>query len=112
MAEPHRMRLRPPWEHQRRENELLWRRRFGRPTNLEQHEQVFLVLDTAEVDADVALNGRHLGTVRSATPTARFAITELLEPRNELVLTVVEPSGRQTSADKVPPLAEVRLEIE
>ena len=69
------------------------------------------MLDAAEVDAEVALNGRLLGTVRSAAPTARFAITELLEPRNELVLTVVEPSGQQHFADKVPPLADVRLEI-
>ena len=111
MAEPHRMRLRPPWEQQRRENELLWRRRFGRPTNLEQHEQVFLVLEAVEVDAEVAVNGTRLGTVRPAGPTARFAITELLEPRNELVLTVVAPSGRQQCTDKLPPLAEVRLEI-
>jgi hypothetical protein len=62
-------------------------RRFGRPTNLEPHEQVFLVFDRIEGTARIFLNGQPLGTIAGAQQAA-FDATALLVPNNELAVEV------------------------
>lgn len=65
-----------------------FRRRFHRPTNLEEHERVFIVFDGLGGTASVAVNGQQLGTVHSPQHSAEFEITRRLEPSNILTVEV------------------------
>jgi hypothetical protein len=65
-------------------------RRFGRPTGLESGERVWLVCDGAADAAEVILNEVPLGKLQGLTPI-RCDITELLQPRNQLVVDVTFP---------------------
>jgi hypothetical protein len=78
---------------------LRLRRWFNRPTNLEPHEQVWLVVETSAADVTATLNDRPVSLVRSGD-TLEGPVTELLAERNELVMTVHTASG-----------TDVRLEI-
>jgi beta-mannosidase len=97
-----------------------YRRRFGRPTNIEPHEQVWLVIDGVDYFAAVSLNGKSLGCVIGYQDRAEFDIRDLLAERNLLTLDVELPSYETGSAaparpgrDQMPggPIGEVRLEI-
>ncbi len=95
-----------------------YQRRFNRPTNLEADERVWLVLEAVDHQADVALNGHALGTMRDLQP-ARFDITATLEPSNQLTVDVslpaavfADPTLRRDRASQPGGLiGEVRLEI-
>ena len=69
------------------------RRRFNRPTGLEPHERVWLVLEGADGWAEVSLAGHRLGHVGGYALGAQFDVTALIEDRNELVVDVTRPHG-------------------
>lgn len=84
----HAIRLRSPWE----PHAAGFRRHFNRPTGLASGERVWLVIDDAGATR-VALNGAELAAVPLPCP-ARFEITALLRPRNELLIAIAaEPTG-------------------
>jgi hypothetical protein len=85
-------------------------RRFAQPTGLDASSRIWLVIEEVDWQAVVALNGQSLGEVRfSGAPAeadvvpcpARFDITTLLLPRNELTIDVLLPEV----AAGAPPLA-------
>ena len=63
-----------------------FRRSFGKPTNLESNEQVFLCFDGIGGTGTVRLNNRELGTLDGNQTTARYDVTGLLESRNTLLV--------------------------
>ena len=65
-----------------------FRRRFHKPTNLEQHEQVYLVLEEVKGRVQISLNGSVLGTAENPDETIDFEITESLKPFNELSVEI------------------------
>jgi beta-galactosidase/beta-glucuronidase len=95
-----------------------YQRRFNRPTNLTADQRVWLVLEAVDYQADVAINGHALGTMRDSQP-ARFDITATLEPSNLLTVDVslpaavfADPTLRRDRAGQPGGLiGEVRLEI-
>jgi len=117
-------------------------RRFAQPTGLDAATRVWLVIENVDWQAAVALNGQPLGHVQLAqTPPAclslapslrsslsppiacpaRFDITALLQPRNELTIDILLPGVAAGAPPLVRPGREdltggliglVRLEIE
>lgn len=97
-----------------------YRRRFNRPSGLDPHERVWLIVEGVDAFGAAALNGRALGEVRGYALPARFDVTDLLGQANELLLEVELPSAmHDASAPLRPgredlaggPIGEVRLEI-
>jgi hypothetical protein len=82
MSDLHRIRLREPWEETALENGRLRRsRRFGRPSRLDAHERVWLVVERLPESGSVRLNEREL----SETPgDVRCDVTELLLDNNRV----------------------------
>src|SRR5262245_14939022 len=85
---PHRIHLREPW--QREELPGLpghrrFRRRFGYPGRLDEHERVWLTFAGVAAPATIALNGRPFGEGQGAF---EFEVTGDLLARNELVADV------------------------
>ena len=79
---------------------VIFRRRFQRPTNLDSNERVHIAFDGIGGRADVAVNGKTLGSLSNNSETVSFDMTEVLEHSNELSvdLTIVwdddvEPGG-------------------
>jgi beta-galactosidase/beta-glucuronidase len=67
---------------------VAYRRRFGKPTNLESNESVWLVCDGATACATLELNRQVIGDVPGPSSPAAFDVTILLGERNELVAVV------------------------
>ncbi len=96
-------------------------RRFGLPTNLETHEQVWLVVEGVDYYGTLELNGTALGEVTGYVgPPAEFHITPLLSERNVLIsdveLASYEPGEtipHRPGRVHLPggPIGEVRLEV-
>jgi len=111
VTEPYRIRLRGPWKYEwlepkdrpegsgtvqmparweelfgKRAGRVRFQRRFGRPTNLEPSERVFVVFEGVGGNATVWLNGQPLGQLKG--PRGAFDVTELLRPSNQLVVEV------------------------
>jgi hypothetical protein len=96
-------------------------RRFGLPTNLEPHDEVWLVVDGVDSFGALALNDTPLGDVAGYLgPPAEFHVTQLLGERNILTLDVELPDFAPGAApplrpgrEHLPggPIGEVRLEI-
>jgi hypothetical protein len=96
-------------------------RRFGLPTNLEPHEQVWLVAEGVDYSGTLELNGTALGEVTGYIgPPAEFNITRILSERNVLVFEIelanYEPGAtvpHRPGREHLPggPIGEVRLEI-
>lgn len=84
-------------------------RQFNRPTNLEVHERVDLVLDGVGGHAVIRLNQQAVGEIAAAAGTGRFDITALLRPHNLLEIDV-EWTGQSTGPGGL--WAPVALEIE
>src|SRR5207302_7698941 len=61
-----------------------YRRRFGRPRQVDPHERVWLTFGGANDVALVTLNERFLGRPERAAEPFEFDVTELLEERNNL----------------------------
>lgn len=68
-----------------------YRRTFQRPTNLDSHEIVWLVVEPPRSCGMVRLNGQVLGHVRFEAPAGRYDITPLLADRNALEIEVEHP---------------------
>jgi hypothetical protein len=62
------------------ESSCAWVRRFGRPSGIEPGDRVWLVVEPGD-KAALVLNGICL-----VAASRRHDVTELLEPRNELIL--------------------------
>ena len=88
-------------------------RRFHRPTGLEPHETVFLVVEPSVQLADVCLNGAPLTRIDDHDPPYRFEITARLQDWNELALDTAQTGSDAVPEDARPvdPPANVRLEI-
>lgn len=93
-------------------------RGFGIPTGIEPGQRLDLVVERVDAFGQVFLNGQPLGTV--ADTLARFDVTVLLKPRNELIIEVELPRLTPESAPLPRPgreglpgglVGEVRLEI-
>jgi len=98
-------------------------RRFGLPTNLEPHEQVWLVIEGVDYFGMLSLNGQSLGEVVGFQTPREFDIQGLLADRNLLTLDIELPRYEGGAAirarierpgrDHLPggPIGEIRLEI-
>jgi hypothetical protein len=69
-----------------------FRRRFGYPGRIDEHERVWLTFDGVEGTANVTLNGDSLGRRKGDDGPFEFEVTRLLRQRNELTVEVVCPS--------------------
>jgi hypothetical protein len=65
-----------------------FRRRFGYPGQIDAHERVWLTFGGVADQADLWLNRQPLGHMEGTTAEWEFDVTELLQPRNELVVEV------------------------
>jgi hypothetical protein len=100
--EPHRIRLRDPWDVSPTDDGGTVRRRaFNKPTGLTLGDVVRLVVESAEGLQSVTLNDRPL-EVACNGDVAACDVFAALQPRNQLELRVA--AGGQ--------IGEVRLEIE
>ena len=71
-----------------------FRRKFHKPTNLESHESVVIVLTEVGGQGKASLNGVSLGEFSSAGDLVEFEITNSLSPFNELMIEVAfDPSA-------------------
>ncbi len=95
-------------------------RRFGLPTNLEPHEQVWLVIDGIDYFGKVALNDEVLGELVGYEAPREFEITAKLRERNLLTLEVELPAYAEGASVPFRPgrtnlpgglIGEVRLEV-
>jgi len=75
-------------------------RRFGKPTNLETHERVWLCIDDVAGNVSMSLNGEEV-------PDTAFDVTDLLRERNLLQIEVTQLDPAQLAGL----VGEVRLEI-
>ena len=130
----HSIRLRGPWELalpgsaevQRIELPAPWKipgklstapsparlsRRFGMPSGIAAGDRLCLVIESTGATCQVELNGQLLGTMKPAEMSASFAVTELLLPRNELVILLEIPRPQAALAEVSGPFRDVRLEI-
>lgn len=83
---PHQIRLGPPWE--RIESApMRWRRRFGRPRQIDPWERVWLA-PIAQSIGEWRLNETALGWSRRGDGLLRSNVTSLLKERNEIVAEV------------------------
>lgn len=87
---PHQIRLGPPWE-QVDGDPSRWRRRFGRPRQIDPWERVWLT-PVAEWIGEWRLNDTALVWTRRGDGRLRSNVTALLKERNELVAEVVGKS--------------------
>jgi hypothetical protein len=65
-----------------------FRRRFGYPGRIDQHERVWLTFARLSGAAEIHLNDQFLGRVENASAPVEFEVTRLLRPRNELVVDI------------------------
>ncbi len=63
-------------------------RPFNRPTNLDAHERIDLVLDGIGGSVAVRLNQQAVGAIPASQHSGRFDITHLLQPHNVLEIDV------------------------
>ena len=90
----HRIRLGPPWVAS--PDGTLHTRRFGRPRTLDAGERVWLVCHFPP--ADVSVNGQPVDAVAD--------ITDLLQPRNEVVVRLANGTQLGDVALEIRPAAE------
>lgn len=65
-----------------------FRRRFGFPGRLDPHEHVWLTFAGLTGVAEFHLNNRPVGHWAGETGSVEFEITDILQPRNELVVEI------------------------
>ncbi len=88
---------------------VLLRRRFGRPSNLEDHERVHVTLENVVGDAEVIVNGDAVASVAASGKPQSFDVTNRLTASNELAIRLTF-DGR-TADGNGQPLASVAIEI-
>ena len=98
-----------------------FRRRFNKPTGLENGERVFLVVARVDAFGRLSLNGAGAVIIPPGGDETRLEISGILRPHNELVIEVELPrltdksaplpraAGRQSQPGGL--IGEVRLEI-
>lgn len=95
--------------------EARYQRFFHRPTGIDAGERVWLVCHGAIDQAVVVLNGKRVGEFAGPSAAARFDVTGLLAPRNELLIDVTflaTLGDGEPAEDRCGGLTgEVRLEI-
>jgi len=96
---PPRLRMTMPcrWQEGGLENfagRVRFRRRFGYPGRIDEHERVWLTFAGVAGAAEVWLNGRLLGRRAEAESPFELEITDLLQVRNELVVQVDAPEAQ------------------
>ncbi|HEV7223095.1 MAG TPA: hypothetical protein VGN42_10375 [Pirellulales bacterium] len=100
--------------------QVRYRRRFNRPSGLDPHERVWLILEGVDAFGAATLNGRALGEVRGYALPASFDVTDSLAQANELLLDVELPRGSPDGPAPLRPgredlaggpIGEARLEI-
>ncbi len=109
---PHLIHLHGPWELSQADHDqrhYLFKRQFGRPTNLDPWERVLLVcqIDQPVVSItfngvvvhgiglrDVAVNDNDLQKIIPACDAISHDITARLQPRNELIIEVAKDLTR------------------
>jgi hypothetical protein len=96
----HRIRLGPPWEVTSAGDHTRHARKFGRPRILDANERVWVVCDLVPGPATLTVNGQQVAATDAGQPVAAD-ITQLLNPRNELVIETASAG----------PLGEVALEV-
>jgi hypothetical protein len=134
MVYPHRIRLRGPWEceplawHDGGVNGLptmrrvtmpchweqtgllefsgrvRFRRRFGYPGRIDDHERTWLTFEGTGGAAEVRLNGDLLGQIDARVGGREFEVTRLLQARNELIVDV-------EAGERGDPWNEIALEV-
>lgn len=129
----HRMHLKGPWEYELRaggpresgvvtmpadwrevftvdSGTALFRRRFHKPTNLDDDERVWIVFDALGGRGRVSVNGALVGNVATSTEPQRCDVTDRLLPFSELAVEL----EYDATADGVPGglYAPVAIEIE
>jgi hypothetical protein len=72
-------------------------RKFHRPTNLDPHESVFIVLTKVRGSGTARLNDTDLGSFSSDGGTVAFDISQALEPFNQFAVDI---TFQQTSAPR------------
>lgn len=65
-----------------------FRRKFHRPTNLEPHERVMLVMTEVRGSGTIRLNQHQLGDFAGTGDAVEFEITTLMNPFNEVVIEI------------------------
>ena len=65
-----------------------FRRRFGYPGRIDEHERVWLTFEGIDGKAEIRLNDHLLGRLPEPAGACEFEVTSLLRPRNELVVDV------------------------
>ena len=87
-AEPLRIKLPAAWRDLFGSvaGDVRFRRSFGKPTNLEVDERLFLCFDGVGGMGSVSLNDRELGTLDGNQTSVRYDVTGLLESRNTLLV--------------------------
>lgn len=84
---PHRIRLAAPWErHELPTGRVQFRRRFGRPRQLDDWERVWILAPAAVRKQTWKLNDTELCWCARSDDVARAAVTPLLRDRNELII--------------------------
>ena len=80
-----------------------FRRRFHKPTNLEAHERVYIVLEEIKGRVQISINDSVLGTADNPQETIDYEITEYLEPFNELSVEIeFDPAATSRKEDSTP----------
>lgn len=69
-----------------------FRRRFGYPGRIDEHERVWLTFEGIDGEAEIRLNQQLLGRSHGLSGAFEFEVTTLLRPRNELVVEVDKTS--------------------
>ena len=76
-----------------------FQRKFHRPTNLEPHERVMLILTEVRGQGSVQLNDIDLGEFTGTGQLVEFEITDSMKPFNELVIDIqYDPSQEPSQA--------------
>jgi hypothetical protein len=65
-----------------------FRRRFGYPGRIDEHERVWLTFEGIDREAEIRVNDHRLGRSQGRCGAFEFEVTTLLRPRNELVVDV------------------------
>jgi hypothetical protein len=105
---PHPIRLRHPWDELpgASPGQITHRRAFKQPTGLDSWERVFLEVDRTLVSAPIVLNGHPIGHLEYGQFFSAD-ITSLLQPNNELQVTVESARAATASpasdANRQPP---------
>ena len=95
---------------------VAYRRSFNPPATLDSYERLWLIVEGADAQGAVWLNGVQLGQVLGRAVCGTFDITRLLGPRNEIVLEIDLPAGDappRPGREHLPggPIGEARLEV-